>query len=83
MKERQVKKMDENLKLLCKVYERELRIVLSRGEFNNVQHKCFRMLQIDVIKKADQGDWKDFLTAIVDPTEQEIEEYNEITKGWC
>ncbi len=81
--ERQVKKMDENLKLVCKVYERKLFDMLTMQDFSDVQYKCFRMLQIDGIKKAEPGDWKDFLTAIVNPTEEEIKEYNEITKGWC
>lgn len=81
--ERQVKKMDEDLKLVCKVYEKELFDLLPTDEFRNVQHKCFRMLQIAGIEKAEPGDWKDFLTGIVKPTEKELEEYKEIKKGWC
>lgn len=73
--------MDNDLFLVCKIYESKLREVLTETEFMELSHFAFRMLVIDSAMRSEEGDWKDFQMKIARPTEEELEAYKKLKEG--
>ena len=68
---------ERNISVIFRVYEKKLQELLTSNEYEALQHKAFRMLQIDDICNRDpEDDFTKFLVSIVNPSDNDFYEYN-------
>ena len=62
--------------VLCRVYEMKLKELLTENEYNALQAKAFRMMQIDDLQSRNpKDDFTKFLHDLINPTEADYEEH--------
>lgn len=67
---------ERSLCVILKVYENKLKELLTTNEYDGLQHKAFRMLQMDDICNRDPDDeFTKFLVSIVNPSDNDFYEY--------
>lgn len=67
---------ERSLCVVLKVYETKLQELLTTNEYDGLQHKAFRMLQMDdICNRNPDDDFTKFLISIVNPSDNDFYEY--------
>lgn len=70
---------ERSLCVIIKVYEKKLEELLTTNEYDALQHKAFRMLQMDDIANRDpDDDFTKFLISIINPSDNDFNEYESL-----